>query len=131
MTLGEAFPVVDPGVKPLGARILLQIKTVKKTTASGIVLVDETKETEKWNTQVAKVVEVGPLAFKNRETGQFWVEGAWVKEGEFVRVPRWGGDRWTVPVTGQEEPAYFVIFNDHEIIGKITGDPLAMSTYIL
>lgn len=131
MTLQEAFPEVDPGVAPLGARVLVQIKTTKRTTASGIIMVDETKETERWNTQVCKVVKLGPLAFKNRETGNAWVEGAWADEGEFVRVPRWGGDRWSVPVEGQEEPAYFVIFNDHEIIGKITCDPLQMSNYIL
>lgn len=131
MTLDEAFPGVDPGVAPLGARILVQIKTVKKTTKSGLILIDETKETEKWNTQVAKVISVGPLAYHNRETGKPWVEGLWIEPGEFIRVPRWGGDRWSVPVPGQEEPALFVIFNDHEIIGKITGDPLAMSTYIM
>jgi len=131
MTLDEAFPVVDPSVKPLGARILVQLKTTKKTSSGGIFLVEETKSEEKWNTQVAKVIALGPLAFCNRETATPWPEGMWAKVGDFVRIPRWGGDRWTVPIEGQEEPAYFVIFNDHEAIGKITGDPLTMINYIL
>jgi len=134
MTLDDAFPVVDPGVAPLGARILAQVKSVKKVSDSGIILVEETHDTEKWNTQVAKIIKLGPLAFKSRETGKDWIEGVWAKEGEYVRVPRWGGDRWVVPLNKEDnndEVAYFVIFNDHEVIGKITGDPLAIKNFIL
>lgn len=131
MTLEEAFPAVNPGVKPLGARILVQIKTTKAASSGGIILVEESKETEKWNTQVAKIIAMGPLAYCNRETGKPWTEGIWVKEGDFVRVPRWGGDRFEVPVPNQDEPALFVIFNDHEAIAQITGDPLTMKNFFL
>jgi co-chaperonin GroES (HSP10) len=131
MTLDEAFPVVEPGVRPLGARILVQIKTTKKTSTGGIILVEESKETEKWNTQVAKIVDMGPLAYCNRETGKPWTEGMWVSKGDFIRVPRWGGDRFEVPIAGQDEPALFVIFNDHEAIAQITGDPLTMKNFFL
>jgi co-chaperonin GroES (HSP10) len=131
MTLDEAFPKADPGVKPLGARILVQIKTTKTTSSGGIILTPDTKETEKWNTQVAKVIAVGPLAYRNRNTMERWPEGIWVEEGDFIRVPRWGGDRIEVPIEGQEEPALFVIFNDHEAIAKITGDPLSFKNFIL
>ena len=90
-----AFPTVDPGNLPLGGRILVQLRrTKKKTTSAGIILVEETRETEKWNAQVAKVIKLGPLAFRNRETMEPWPEGVWVKEGDFIRAPRWGGDRW-------------------------------------
>lgn len=130
-SLDEAFPLVEPGVKPLGARILIQMRTTKRKTLGGIVLVEESKETEKWNTQIAKVISLGPLAFCNRETGKPWTEGMWAQPGDFVRVPRWGGDRFEVQIPGEEEPALFVIFNDHEVIAKITGDPLSMKAYIL
>lgn len=129
--LHEAFPGVNPGAAPLGARVLVQLRTVKRTSSGGIVLVEESRETEKWNTQVARVVAVGPLAFRNRSTNELWPEGMWAGPGDFVRVPRWGGDRWEVPVEGREEPALFVIFNDHELIAKITGDPLAVKAYLL
>jgi len=131
MTLDEAFPSVDPGVRPLGARILVQIKTTKKTSKGGILLVEDSKETEKWNTQVAKVIQLGPLAFCNRTTGEPWTEGMWAKPGDFVRVPRWGGDRFEVAVEGAEEPALFVVFNDHEIIAQITCDPLTVKNFFL
>jgi co-chaperonin GroES (HSP10) len=129
----EAFPEVDPGVQPLGSRILVQIRTPKTRTSGGIFLVDDTRDTEKWNTTVAKVIAIGPLAFKNRDSLQSWPEGDWVKEGDFIRAPKYGGDRWEVPYEdgeGDERQAMFVIFNDLDIIGKITGDPLAIKAFI-
>jgi co-chaperonin GroES (HSP10) len=132
--LREAFPAVDPGAKPLGARVLVQLRRTKKTvTASGIVLVSETRETEKWQNMVAKVIEIGPLAFKKRDTMEPWPEGSWCEVGDYLRVPKWGGDRWEVPVPDAEQdddPALFMVLNDHEIIAKLTGDPLAMKAFI-
>jgi co-chaperonin GroES (HSP10) len=131
--LAWAFPEVDPQAKPLGARILVQLKRTKKTTASGIILHQETKETEKWQNMVAKVLIIGPLAFKNRDTMQPWPEGSWCEVGDYVRVPKWGGDRWEVPVPNEspnEEQALFMILNDHEVIATVTGDPLTMKAYL-
>jgi hypothetical protein len=100
--------------------------------ARGIILVEETKETEKWNNMVAKVVAIGPLAFKHRDTMQAWPEGSWCEIGDYLRVPKYGGDRWEVPVPGQDEEdsALFMILNDHEVIAKVTGDPLAMRAFL-
>lgn len=129
-----AFPSVEPGAKPLGGRILVQLRrTKKKTTSAGIILVEETKEAEKWNNMVAKVIEVGPLAFKNRDTMQGWPEGSWCVAGDYIRVPKWGGDRWEVKVPGEdslEDPALFMILNDHEVIAKVTCSPLEMRSFI-
>lgn len=135
MTLEEAFPPVDPGCLPLGGRVMVQFKqTPKKTTASGIILVEGTKETEKWNTQVAKVIALGPLAFKKRDTLEPWAEGTWAEVGQYVRVPKWGGDRWEVPYgeekDGEQEMALFSVFNDHELISMVTGDPLKVKAFL-
>jgi len=132
--LDWAFPVVDPGAKPLGGRILVQLRRTKqKTTGAGIILVEETKETEKWNNMVAKVLMIGPLAFKNRDTMESWPEGSWCSVGDYIRVPKWGGDRWEVKVPGEddlEDPALFMVLNDHEVIATVTGDPLAMKAFL-
>jgi len=96
-------------------------------------LVEETKETEKWNNMVAKVIEIGPLAFRNRDTNEPWPEGSWCEVGDYIRVPKWGGDRWEVPVPGEddiEDPALFMILNDHEVIAKVTCSPLLMRSFI-
>jgi len=128
-SLAEAFPDADPGVQPFGSRVLVQIRNPKQRTASGIILDSGTKETEKWNTQSAKVVAVGPLAFKNRNTMESWPEGDWCKPGEYVRVPKYGGDRWEVDL-GDKGAALFVIFNDLDIVGRVTGDPMSMKAFI-
>ena len=129
-----AFPSVDPGAKPLGGRILVQLRRAKrKATKAGIILVSETKETEKWQNMVAKVIEIGPLAFRKRDTMEPWPEGSWCQPGDFIRVPKWGGDRWEVKVPGEddlEDPALFSILNDHEVIAKVTGNPLDMKAFL-
>ena len=127
--LAEAFPAVDAGVQPFGSRVLVQIRTPKTKTAGGLILHTDSRDTEKWNTQVAKVVSVGALAFKNRNSMESWPEGAWCKEGDYVRVAKYGGDRWEVPLPSGES-ALFVIFNDLDIIGRVDGDPLAIRAFI-
>ena len=133
-TLEEAFPTIDPLMAPYGGRVLVQLRAVKeKVTAAGLYIPEETKEAEKWNTMIGKVIAIGPLAFKNRETMASWPEGAWAQVGEFVRVPKWGGDRWEVEFEdekGAKGKALFTFFNDHELIGKVTGDPRAIKAFI-
>jgi co-chaperonin GroES (HSP10) len=132
--LAWAFPAVEPGALPLGGRMLVQLRrTKKKSTSSGIILVEETRETEKWQNMVAKVLAIGPIAFKHRDTMQPWPEGTWCEVGDYIRVPKWGGDRWEVQVPGEdafEDPALFMVLNDHEVIAKLTGDPLSMKAFL-
>lgn len=128
-TLEEAFPVADPGVQPFGSRVLVQIRNPKRKTASGIILTADTQATEHDNTQVAKVIAVGPLAYKNRNTMENWPEGEWCRPGYFVRVPKYGGDRWNIDL-GDGNIARYVIFNDLDILGGITVDPRDIKAFI-
>jgi co-chaperonin GroES (HSP10) len=129
--LAWAFPQVDPGQRPFGGRVIVQLRRIKKN-AGVIIMVEETKENEKWNNMIGRVVAIGPLAFKNRDTMQPWAEGTWAEIGDFVRVPRWGGDRWerTVPGEDGKDPVLFMTINDHELISAITDDPLSFKTYV-
>lgn len=126
----EAFPEVDPGVNPFGYRVLVQIRSAMEVTKGGIIVPNESRETEIWNTQVAKVIKIGPVAFKNRDTLDLWPEGQWVQPGMFVRVPLYGGDRWNVPVPDSKGKALFVLFKDTDMIGEITGNPLDVVAFI-
>lgn len=121
--LDEAFPSVNPGVTPLGTRVLVQLRTVRSKTASGIVLVDDTRQFNKVTTQLGKVINIGPIAFRNRETGQLWPEGVWARPGDYIRLPKYGGDRFERKIPGTEDTALFCLFQDHEIIAKV--DPEA------
>lgn len=132
-TLEEAFPDVEPLMAPYGARVLVQLRAVKeKVTTAGILLPEDVKEAEKWNTMIGKVIAIGPLAFKKRDTMESWPEGAWAQVGDYVRVPKWGGDRWEVDFEQDDMKgkALFTFFNDHELIGKVTGDPLKIKAFI-
>lgn len=129
-SLVDAFPNVPAGLRPFGDRVLVQIRSAMKRTKSGFVLPDETVETERWNTQVAKVISLGPVAFHNRDTLQPWPEGAWVKPGMYVRCPKYGGDRWEVPVPGTQDSALFALFRDVDLGGEVEGDPLVMVAYL-
>jgi co-chaperonin GroES (HSP10) len=131
--LAWAFPDVTPGQAPFGGRVIIQLRRIKKH-AGKIILVEETKENEKWNNMIGRVVAIGPLAFKNRDTMQPWAEGSWAQVGDYVRVPRWGGDRWERPVVTEENgdlnPVLFMTINDHELIAKVTDDPLSFKAYV-
>ena len=130
--LAWAFPGVNPGMEPLGGRMIVQLRRIKKK-AGMIIIVDETKENEKWNNMIGKVVAIGPLAYKNRDTMQSWPEGSWAEVGDFVRVPRWGGDRWEMkdPANdASEDPVLFMTINDHEVIAKVTSNPLSFKAYV-
>jgi co-chaperonin GroES (HSP10) len=127
-----AFPNVEPGMEPFGGRVIVQLRRIKRKTGF-IVLVEETKENEKWNNMIGKVVCVGPLAYKNRDTMQSWPEGSWAQVGDYVRVPKWGGYRWEIKVPGSdrdEESVLFMTLNDHELIARVSGNPLAFKAYV-
>ena len=135
-SLEQAFPEADPGLVPFGSRVLVQKRSPRAVTKGGIYVPVETQETEFWNTQVAKVITLGPVAFKNRDTLDAWPEGEWCAEGTYVRVPKYGGDKWFVDLPDHvrqqigAEQACFCLFNDLDIIGQITCDPMDVIAYL-
>jgi co-chaperonin GroES (HSP10) len=132
-TMEEAFPVLDPLHEPCGSSVLVQIRSPKTTTKGGIILTGDVQDTIKWNTQIAKVIAVGPVAFRNRVTLEPWPEGAWFKVGDFVRAPKYGGDRWEVAYTEQDKSehfALFVLFNDLDIKARVKGDPRQVIAFV-
>lgn len=82
-----AFPPVEPNIAPLGSRILVQYMLPILRSQSGVMVSDETRAIDHDRMQVAKVLAVGPLAFRNRTTNELWPEGAWCKVGDFIRAP--------------------------------------------
>lgn len=132
-TMEEAFPVVDSLHAPTGSSVLVQVRSPKMKTKGGILLTGDVQDTIKWNTQTAKVVAVGPVAFRNRTTLEPWPEGAWFKVGEFVRAPKYGGDRWEVSYEdkeGTEHCALFCLFNDLDLKARVVGDPREVIAFV-
>lgn len=129
-SIEEMFPQIDPEFTPFGHRVVVQIRRVVNKTSSGIILSTATKESEAYNGQIAKLISVGPLAFKKRTTGEEWPEGTWAKPGDFVKVPRWGGDRWTVDLGDGLEPVMLAILSDADLIGAYTGDVTKVRSHL-
>jgi co-chaperonin GroES (HSP10) len=115
----ECFPNVDPGVEILGDRVLVQLRREKTTSKGGIILVDETKQTLRYNETVAKVISVGPLAYKSPDDLTPWIEGPWCKAGDLVRTIKYGGDRFIVQPDDEGAPVVFITLQAREVISKI------------
>lgn len=120
--VSTAFPEIAHGIIPLGGRVLVQLRTVRAKTTSGILLVEDTKDFNKTATQLGKVISFGPLAYRSRNTGELWPEGSWVDAGDLVRVPKYGGDRFEIPIEGTDDTAIFVLLSDHEISAKVNKE---------
>lgn len=131
-TMEEAFPVVDPLHEPCGSSILVQIRSPKLQTKGGIILTTDVQDTIKWNTVTAKVVAIGPVAFRNRTTLETWPEKAWFNVGDFVRVPKYGGDRWEVAFKdgAADNVALFALFNDLDCKARVKGDPRDVIAFV-
>ena len=116
----ECFPKVDSGVEVAGDRVLVQLRRQKIKSKGGIIFVEETQQTLKFNETVAKVVQVGPLAYKSPDTLEPWIEGPWCKEGDLVRTIKYGGDRFVVePDDDDGGPVVFITLQAREIISRI------------
>ena len=116
----ECFPDIDPGVEVVGDRVLVQLRREKTTSKGGIILVDETKQTLRFNETVAKVIQLGPLAYKNLDDElSDWKEGPWCKVGDLVRTIKYGGDRFVVQPDDEGAPVVFITIQAREVISKI------------
>ena len=115
------FPDVHPGIEPFGSRIIVQVRKPLQKVGS-LWLTSDTQEAEKYNMQIARVVAVGPVAFKHRRTLEAWPEGACVEIGDVVRVPKFGGDRWEI-ADGSDSKVWFALIEDTDLIGRHVGDP--------
>lgn len=129
--IAYAFPDVSPPYLPCGKNILVQLRTPGnfKILSNGkkFYFADESVDFEKFNVQTAVVRALGPVAYRHRLTMETFPEGEWAVPGEFVRVPKFGGDRVGVPLNDeQNRTAFFVMVNDTDAVGRVYGDPLAL-----
>jgi len=115
----ECFPEIDHGIEVAGDRVLVQLRREKNTSKGGIILVDETKQTLRFNETVAKVRQIGPLAYKSPDNLEPWIEGPWCKEGDLVRTIKYGGDRFVVNPDDDGAPVVFITIQAREVISRI------------
>ena len=115
----ECFPEIDHGIEVAGDRVLVQLRREKNTSKGGIILVDETKQTLRFNETVAKVRQIGPLAYKSPDDLKDWIEGPWCQVGDLVRTIKYGGDRFVVNPDDDGAPVVFITIQAREVISRI------------
>lgn len=67
---------------PTGAHVVVAVSEMRNVSRRGesSFLVSDSR--------VCLVVALGPMAYRNRETGAPWKEGAWVKPGDVVLIDK-------------------------------------------
>lgn len=130
--LEYAFPDVDPNHVAVGHKIVVQLRRPKRKISS-IHLADETIDAQNARVQVGKVISLGPVCFKKRDTLEPWPEKDWCKPGDYIRVPMYGSNTWFVDgpeATPDAVAVKFALIQDHEILG-IVPDPLKLNKDML
>jgi co-chaperonin GroES (HSP10) len=127
-SLEDAFPSIETGHEPLASNYLVQVRRAKSTTKGGLFIPEEARKSEAANTTVGKVVAIGPICFKDPRTGQEWFEGPSFKVGDYLRIPRYGGFRFSVK--WKDEEIDFVLFDHLQQLAKLSADPRTITAYL-
>jgi co-chaperonin GroES (HSP10) len=132
-SIEDAFPAIDPGEKPFGSLVLVQIKRPPFRTKAGLHLTSNDQQTEYDNTKVAKVLALGPLAFHSRDTGLPWPEGKWFNVGDYVRLSQHNVKTWTVDLPGTRgigiEERVVIGYIDELHVSGLVNNPLATKAF--
>ena len=101
---------------PSGWRLLVLPFSPREKTKGGILIAQESLDKLRIATNCGYVLEMGPLAYHDREK---FPTGPWCKKGDWVVFARYAGSR--LPIEGGEVR----ILNDDEVLGTIK-DPEAV-----
>lgn len=127
--LADAFPLIDPGIIPNGNRVIVQLRALPSKTKGGIIITQSTRNESLYDEQIGKVISIGASAFHSQATMEPWPEGEWFSIGDYVRVPKFGGDKQWTFTDNEGTETIFVIFRDYEVIGTLTGNPLKVKGF--
>lgn len=98
-------------VHPTGWRVLVKTPKPVEKTAGGIIIPTKVQDEEKILTMFGEVVELGPVAYKNRPDVDFG--GPWCKEGDAVLLSKYAGTK--IEIDGEQ----YRIINDDEVQGVV------------
>ena len=104
---------------PSGWRLLVLPFSPREKTKGGILIAQESLEKLRIATNCGYVLEMGPLAYHDREK---FPTGPWCKKGDWGIFARYAGSR--LPIEGGEVR----ILNDDEVLGTLK-DPESVLHY--
>ena len=108
--------------EPRGFKLLIEKPKPKEKTDGGILLPDQAIEAENYLSICAKLVKIGPMAWKDRETGKWWNGGPWANVGDWLIIPKFTQFRMEI-----DDKEYRFI-NDDEVIA-VVSDPTVIKVY--
>lgn len=120
--IAEHFPEVNYGGRVPGPCVLIQLRMVPVKTKGGIALPQQTRDFNEQQTTLGIIRMVGPTAFKDKDTGTPWKEGAWYKVGDLVMAQRYKGRRFAISVPGSENRVVFVICEREDFVDWLVDD---------
>ena len=104
-----------PSIRPVGHKILVEIKPVEETTESGIVMVYENKRAVEVSQEIGRIVRVGDTAWNahviQKEDGKTGPGKPWAQEGDYISFNKFAPAMLTDPVTGIE----YALMNDDDV----------------
>lgn len=112
-------PETDPEFppKPAGWRILVRPLQIEARTGGGIILTDKTKDDAQFSVTCARIISLGPEAFKRED-----MDGPWAEVGDYIIYAKYGG--FTMNYGG----VHLVVLNDDGVIAVIPEPQLLYAT---
>ena len=104
---------IDRLPQPTGWRVLILPYQGKMKSDGGILLTNQTRQTESLATVCGYVLRIGPDAYKDKNK---FSAGDWCKQGDWVIFGRYAGSRFKI------EGGEVRLLNDDEILATIS-DP--------
>ncbi len=99
--------------KPTGWRVLVKPQVPMKKTKGGLYLPEQTQENEEYLTAHGLILDHGPLAWCERETGRQWHYGRWATIGDHVTFGKYAGQKLVI------DGVKLLLLNDDEITSVV------------
>ena len=108
---------------PLNWKVLIQPHQVQMKTKGGLHLPSVSKDNEEYLTAHGRVVSMGELAFRDRDTGEKWKMSTTPVVGNRVTYGKYAGQKVTV------NGGRFLLLNDDELT-SILPDDVEITSYV-
>ena len=108
---------------PLNWKVLIQPHQVQMKTKGGLHLPSVSKDNEEYLTAHGRVVSMGELAFRDRDTGEKWKMSTTPVVGNRVTYGKYAGQKVTV------NGVRFLLLNDDELT-SILPDDVEITSYV-
>ena len=108
---------------PLNWKVLIQPHQVQMKTKGGLHLPSVSKDNEEYLTAHGRVVSMGELAFRDRDTGEKWKMSTTPVVGNRVTYGKYAGQKITV------NGVRFLLLNDDELT-SILPDDVEITSYV-